>query len=104
MAPSRLSMTVRRMSMRCGCLGLIGASVLIGLACSGGAPSSDRSGDGGNNQGGGGGAGPARPAKECLTETFCAVNAQVAPCESGYDCNTTLVPPRCTRLYCGSVG
>jgi hypothetical protein len=39
-----------------------------------------------------------------VTETYCAPNGAATPCPSGYDCNASLAPPRCVRLYCASVG
>src|SRR5262249_4348655 len=44
------------------------------------------------------------PPPGCVTETYCAANGAATPCPSGDDCNASLAPSRCVRLYCGIAG
>jgi hypothetical protein len=36
----------------------------------------------------------------CLQGAFCSNDPGITPCPSGYDCDFTLTPPQCVRLYC----
>jgi hypothetical protein len=55
---------------------------------------------GGGAAGANGGIGAAPVPPSCLQGAYCSKDPGITPCPSGYDCDLTLTPPQCVRLYC----